>query len=342
MPELSISGYDAFNIGAADHDMIPPIDPAILSANPAFAKLHEHLTTQLLSPDAQTAATATSTARDEALATLQRCHLQLARKSILIDSLNAIACDGDNGLDAAAKERCLLAAALIQRGSLSENETNLLREDLQQLRTELEEPSSKAVMLLSKYLNDQHKALLQVVTSRPTKSTSALNVHTATLSAKIRELASSVQHQSQIILPTRQAFLTNSTASLARLYQQLLSLQIQHLERYTHGMGARSTKSQAEYLSTVSAGMAAKAKILLFQTRQDIYTGEVQEALESYAEHLNLIEERLTERETQLAEELKTYQQQGETRMRECGRRYKSVTKEIEELKAEIERLGNG
>lgn len=36
--------------------MIPPCDPSILDKNPQFKKLHQHLTANLLNPDASTKA----------------------------------------------------------------------------------------------------------------------------------------------------------------------------------------------------------------------------------------------------------------------------------------------
>lgn len=43
--------------------MLPPCDPAVLDKNPQFKKLHQHLTTKLLNPDATTKADEADPAR---------------------------------------------------------------------------------------------------------------------------------------------------------------------------------------------------------------------------------------------------------------------------------------
>ena len=319
--------------------MIPPINRSILDANPAFAKLYEHLSTALVASDCQTAVTVGSTARAETIETLKKKHLQVARRSLLIEALRAVACDADNGLDRGARERCLVAGVVLQRSFLSEDESRLLKPDVEKFKTDLEIADSKISSLLSGYLDYQHRSLLQIANPGSDKASARSRQHSSSLDVSIAKRTADLQRQKQVTLPSRQMMLANTSASLMSLYRSLLSLQIQHLERYTHGIETRSTKSQSEYLSTVSAGMASKAKILFLQARQEIYSDEVQDALATYAEHLSTVEERLGEKEKQLSDELRLYQEQGEARMRECGRRYTSVIKGVEETKREIERL---
>lgn len=317
------------------------LDPAFLAANPQFAQLHNHLVTSLLTPNGQTASLDRSVSRQETHETANKRHVQRAKTKMLQKGLRAIAFDADNGFHSAERERCLLAAEVLRKGSLSTEEGRLIEADINHFRDDLESKDPGRVGVaqsLNQYFEEQREVLIQMASaSGPphTSSSKTLESLTTILQGKL----SALEELNLRTIPALNAKLAENTSELQAFYRELIELEIQHLERHTHGIKLRSSKAQAEYLSTVSAGMAAKAKILLLQTRQEIYDDQVQEALENYAGHLSILEERLRERQRQLEEESRLFEDQGERRMRECGKRYIAVNKEIEDVKAEIARL---
>lgn len=317
--------------------MMNPANPRLLASNDAFAQLHDHLLTSLLTPNGQTTSLAKSVSRQETLETARRYCVQRAKINILRNTLKAVACDGSNSLNSALKERCLLVAAVLVKDHLRGEEKRLFGPDLEQFRSDLQFKDGVGVaQLLSQDLEERHDILYQMAAASRNASSS---IKPVSLAAVLKESLSGLEELRNQTIPSLHANLAGSISRLLGLYREWIELQIQQLERHTHGIQIRFTKAQTEYLSAVSAGMAAKSRLLLLQTRQEIYGPEAQEALENYAGHLSIIEERLRERRQQLEDETRLFEEQGDRRMRECGRRYIAVAKDIEDVKAEIARL---
>jgi len=98
-----------------------------------------------------------------------------------------------------------------------------------------------------------------------------------------------------------------------------------------------------------------EAETALWQARRDVYTPEVSRALGNYMSHLRDARGRLGESIRNLMAELEAYgveernsQSQGEGRgriakektMREMARVYKEMGRQVDEVKADLERLG--
>lgn len=317
--------------------MASQIKPAILAANPTFARLYQHLSSSLLTSNGETTSQATSGSRQEALETAKNLQMQNVKTGILEKALKAIAYDGTNGLDSALRERCLLVAACLKRPEIGHEEERLLGADFDQFQHEIASSDGNGVShLLRQELKDQRDVLLQIGTT--SKSSNPPKIST-TLSSTLRQINLALDELQLEEIPAADANLAESVSELQSLYREEIELLIEHLEQHTHGIKSRFSKTQAEYYSHVSAGMAAKARILLLQARQSIYTEDVQDALKNYEHHLYVVEERLEERERQLQDETRLFEEQGERRMHECGKRYVTATTEIQNLKAEIDRL---
>ncbi|KFY15956.1 hypothetical protein V491_05491, partial [Pseudogymnoascus sp. VKM F-3775] len=70
--------------------MIPPIDSAVLQANPKFALLHKTLSTKLLTPDGGTKNHPAQAERDAVSAELKDLRLKATRAKILRTALEEL------------------------------------------------------------------------------------------------------------------------------------------------------------------------------------------------------------------------------------------------------------
>lgn len=317
--------------------MIPPIDPTLLEANPQFAFLYKHVTTQLLNHDASTRSISLS--HDPVAKRLRQHHVQAAKYDILRRSLYSFTVD--ENLPSELIELVLSMATYLSEAptmNLSPEAHDLMVPEVEEFQDNLE----AIAPLLSKHIQEQRDSLLPLaVTSsspaKPTRSTSS-----PSLASNISPRLISLHTLQTQTLPTNNTALSNTLSTLLRAHTTHLAALIRHLELHTHGAQSRHTHARATYLSTVAAGLEAKVQILALQARHAVYTPTVQRALVSYSSHLRDYREKLREREEMVKRELDLYEDVGGDGLKECVRRYGTVAKEIEVVKGEIARLEDG
>ena len=323
--------------------MIPPIAPTTTASNPQFASLHRHLTSKLLDHDASTHVL--NVERTAKSASLRAYHIQAVKDDILKCSLRAISSDthqGGRSLPLELRELIYTTATYLSEApglNISLEDHDLMLQEVTELKSNLHLVSGTLSQHLQSQLNDLlHFSL--VVTKHDSQA--ATRPHgTSSLSSTLTSLLRSIQHDRQVTLPSAHFHLANTVVCILNLHTKLLSAQIRHLELYTHGSLSRYTRAKAEHQAILSAGMSAKSKILLLRTIQAVYTPEAQEALKRQMRHLGKVKEELEERETVVSSELRLYEREGDG-MKEVGRRYAAVLREMEDARGEIARLEKG
>jgi diphthamide biosynthesis protein 3 len=314
--------------------MIPPIDPTLLEANPQFAFLYKHVTTQLLNPDATTISISFS--HDPVAKRLRQHHVQAAKHDILRRSLYTFT--ADESLPSELVELVLNIATYLSEAptmNLSPEAHDFMVPEVEEFQDNLD----TIAPLLSKHIQEQRDFLLPLTLTstspaKPTRSTSSPSL-ASTLSTRLTSLHT-LQTQT---LPATNIALSNSLSTLLHAHTTHLAALIRHLELHIHGTQSRHTHTRATYLSTVAAGLEAKVQVLALQVRHAVYTPTVQRALVAYSSHLREFREKLREREEMVERELDLYEDVGGDGLKECARRYGTVAKEIEAVKGEIARL---
>jgi diphthamide biosynthesis protein 3 len=351
--------------------MIPPIATAIIESNPQFASLHKHLTTNLLNPDGSTYAISQS--HTSVSQSLHSYLLRIAKEELLRLSLRSVAAASDrNGKTDAfnitreAKESIGTISLILDEApslQLSEEDYDLLAPGIDAFHSSLGEVASVA----SKYLQRQHDLLCKLASAAyPTQDLSSTK-HKANTKRFLNKNTSSHLAPSSLsvllqpLLPTipnpalhsSLASLADTTLQHASAHRALLTTTITHLERITHGLYARCTKARSAHLSAVAIALAKRIEMVYLQSRNRLYSVDVQEALGNYQSHLQSVEHELEERQRTLRKVLEEFDtvsldgaganagngQRG--MMREVGRRYGEVLRETETVKDEIQKIEN-
>ena len=169
----------------------------------------------------------------------------------------------------------------------------------------------------------------------------------------------------QIPVPTLHsslASLYNTTLQHSATHLTLLRTVLTHLELTMHGLHARNTKARSAHLSTVASALSKKIEMVYLRCRNSLYNKDVQTALGNYQRHLEKMEREVGEREWCLRGVVDEFESvgsgldlenggEGEDKgkgkgkkgvMREVGRRYGEVLREIERVREEVERLEGG
>lgn len=142
--------------------------------------------------------------------------------------------------------------------------------------------------------------------------------------------------------------------SLLQSHAAVLGQLIRILEA-KHGPIARSLEFRATEVMLAAQRQETEAETALWQARRDVYTPEVARALGNYMGHLRDARGRLGEAIRNLRAELEAYGVEGnsgqgqdegrgrktkEKTMREMARVYKEMGRQVDEVKADLERLG--
>jgi diphthamide biosynthesis protein 3 len=314
--------------------MIPPIAPSILTANPQFALLNKHLSTQLLNPDASTKST--STRYEPVAQKLKQHHIQAAQHDILKRTLrNMVA---DETLPPELVELIITIATYLAEApgmALSDEAHDLMAPEVEAFQSSLH----ILAPILSSHMQRERDALLPLVSSSTSASSTKLTSPPTSLTTNLTTRLTTLQTHHTTTLPTATNTLSNTLSTLLTVHTTHLATQIRHLELHTHGTLARYTSARATHLSTVAAGLEAKLRILALQAEQALYTPALQRALAAYSAHLREFRSRLSEREELLGRELDLYEDVAGDGLKECARRYRVVAREIEVVKGEIARL---
>ncbi len=358
--------------------MIPPVAPSTLDSNLQFAALHRNLTTSSLNPDGSTRAT--SEAHVPISGALHANLLRAAKKELLRSSLRNIiaASEGGGGDDVLnqlpeLRELAGTISILLDEApsmNLNEEEYDLLGPDVDAFQDHLQ----KIAGAVSKDLQRQHDLLCKVASPSPSPAQDVtLATHQANSKRTLHKTASTISSQSPNSLPSLlqpllpetpnpalqapRTALSNTALQHSSVHRTLLTTTLTHLERTTHGLHARHTKARSAHLGAVAAALAKRIEVLYLQSRNRVYNVDVQGALGNYQRHLAAVGRGLEERQGMLGEVVREFDDVGmdgggldsghgqRGLMREVGRRYGEILREIEVVKeemAKLERSGGG
>jgi F0F1-type ATP synthase membrane subunit b/b' len=134
--------------------------------------------------------------------------------------------------------------------------------------------------------------------------------------------------------------LTQEATRLHELYREIVETSIRILEQTIHGSVARGTKAKADYLACVTEGMNKKLGVQHGQLMSQLYSPEIQEALQIRHDKLDA-DLKVTKRKIREAEQqLEDYRSTGG--MENLAREYAQIVSEIKRVEAEVARLKNG
>ncbi|KAI1087314.1 hypothetical protein F5B19DRAFT_78730 [Rostrohypoxylon terebratum] len=306
--------------------MLPPIDEAVLKANPDFDRLYKTLTGSLLNPDGSSKSNdPTAKKRDGVRDELRAHRLKATRQHLLRRAIVA----------ATAPQR---QQQLQQPSQSSQPRRTRSMQQTQQSRTSASAsastsapspeildlllllspllsnanamPFSSLLLLLSRPplsdLNAHFPALTAALSSTLTRQASTLarviNPHTnpsyihrsiPTLATSTTALQTSVSNTSLALSLSRQRATHDLTTHLARHAQALAAL-IRILES-KHGPSARSAELRAADAGLETQAWALAAEALLWDVRRTVYPPEARRALANYRRHLADARMRLTD-----------------------------------------------
>ncbi|KAK0642915.1 hypothetical protein B0T16DRAFT_376397 [Cercophora newfieldiana] len=352
--------------------MLPPVEDAVLQHNPDFAALYKTLTTALLNPDGSTKHDPAAKGRNAVREELAQHRKEAAKKHLLIQAISTVNPTPQDAKPAPSLIRRTKPQPQLQRNQVAELPSPLL-DLLLLLPPFLADPppsltpESTSLLLNSPPFSDFPSLLPQLATLVSTNlNTSAVHL------ARIANPATnpSFVHRTIPSLPDHIATLTTSIASrqealtrgrlaaatslsnLLHYHAQALAHLLRSLEA-KHGPIARSLEFRATEVALTAQRQETEAQTALWQARRDTYTPEVSKALRNYAAHLRDARGRLGEAIRTLQGELEEYgvQEGGSGRegggkpgkertMREMARVYREMGRQVDEVKADLERLG--
>jgi hypothetical protein len=320
--------------------MIPPISPDVLLSNQQFASLHKTLTTKYLDQDASTKSVNTShqPVNEQSLKQLT----EKTKENILTQALRDVALwKGQDDLPDELRELVyIISTYMITVPTLTSSQQELLSSEIERLNGILPSISN----LLSQELQSQHTHLYALAKTSITEDPDRDTLFRYSFQVHLKDTLTQLATLQQTTIPAATITLINTLSTLLSLQTQYLTLQLTHLSRYTHGTLSRHTLSKSSHLSIISQALASKIRLLGLEARRSTYSAQTQSALANYATHLDELTRGLDSRIRTLEDELRLYADcdaRGGKTMEELGRRYGDVLREIEEVKGDVERLGD-
>lgn len=155
----------------------------------------------------------------------------------------------------------------------------------------------------------------------------------------IPKLKTSISESQEATAGSRLA-LANEASKLHGLYRQALESSIRILEQTLHGSVARGAKAKADYLAAVAEGMSKKLNLQRGQLMSQLYTPEIQEALQTRLEESQKENAGLKRKVREAEEHLQEYRKAGG--MERLAKEYAEILKESERVKLDISRLEEG
>ncbi|KAL3464111.1 hypothetical protein BJX64DRAFT_286800 [Aspergillus heterothallicus] len=336
--------------------MIPPCEPTVLTNNPQFQRLYQHLTTTLLNPDGSTRAIGTDPTRTEVINELRNCQVRNAKKQIKKQTLQQLAFDPDIDLPDDCRGSLAVVSFYLESSPSNLDLLNDQRDDANVhslLASDIDEFYShlpKAMPAFARALSSNVQDLRALANA--SGSTQRLKMQTkvgrqSSLSPQMSERMQVLRQLQFSKLPAARTQMAAKAAEVLAMRAAVLERTVTLLERTKHGSLARATKAKAEHLSTVAHGVDGKLKAVRFDLLATIHTPEVNSALSQYYRHLRDVWVRLEERRELALHELKAYADADSIagvppksgQIVEIVRRYGSLITEIEEVSTEIQRL---
>ncbi|AEO62156.1 hypothetical protein MYCTH_2313216 [Thermothelomyces thermophilus ATCC 42464] len=353
--------------------MLPPVDHSILQANPEFAALYTKLTTAVLNPDGSTKSGPATKERRAVTEELNEYRLRAAKQHLLkhaISNANPQSLQTQHApvpslsksrprpqqqetpasvdLPAPLLDLLLLLPTLLDAPSdLSHESVTLLLSNppLSDFPTHL----PQLARLVSSTLHASAVHLARI--ANPTTNPSFVHRSIPALPTYAASLASTVADRKAELSRARLSAATQLTA-LLREQAGVVSQLLRVLEA-KHGPIARSLEFRATEAALTAQRQEAEAETTLWLARRETYTPEAARALANYASHLRDAKGRLNEAIRTLRAELEAYGLDGddagsnngertgkEKVMREMARVYRDMSRQIEEVRTDLERLG--
>ncbi|QKX55657.1 uncharacterized protein TRUGW13939_02754 [Talaromyces rugulosus] len=351
--------------------MIPPCDPTILDKNPQFKKLHQHLTTNLLSPNGTTRADEADHARKAVAEELRGLQIRSAKRDILKNATRRVALDSHGGLPKDLQDNHAIIALFLDSTTATavsdEDATSLLERDIEMflnnvhvLAAHISENVALDIEALRSIADETTNSMVDNPSNRPRKRTrpSSFNNNNARrntaqqqpqLSSQLTDRTRQLRELQISTLPAARRQMAVTAAGVLAARAQVIERTVVLLERTKHGVLSRATKAQADHLATVAEGMNGKAQVMKLEALTTIYTPETTAALEDYRKHLRDTHARLEETQNIAVQTLEEYERVGAQLgkdgqlvsgpMADIARRYGALTKEVEAVRADMSRL---
>ncbi|KAI9839579.1 MAG: hypothetical protein M1819_002205 [Sarea resinae] len=311
--------------------MLPPVDPAVLAKNPQFEKLYKQLISSKLNPDGSTKGSSAQESRDAIKEEMKNAEEEAAKCHIIRTSLKAITVRADELPNELLDVIEIVATQL--NSSLSAEERELLEEDVEYFLDHLHAVGKT----LSSHISELSLQVAKVAHPEETKP-QMLAVAAKNLPGEILARRQAIIEKQDSVV-TQRIELVNLATKVLAAHRELQETTIRVLEQTKHGSVSRAAKARAEHLAVVAEGMDAKLRLTKQDALNSIYTPPVRSALKNYLVHLQDSESRLEQRRAAAERELQRYEAAGDD-MDEITARYATFLKEMEEVAADIKRLG--
>ena len=252
-------------------------------------------------------------------------------------------------MSAVAEVPELLLALLLVLPQLLEAEKSLPQESIELLLSSppLSELGAMMPDLAALVSSNLHSSALSLARlTHPTTNASYLHRHVASLPQDHAALLASVEKARQDLAVARARTLA-SLVELLHTYTKCLAHLVRSLEA-KHGVVARSLELRATDVALQAQRVDADAQSALRNLAKEVYSPEAIAALRNYAAHVQDAKLRATDRLRSLQAELGEYGvgatggEGKEKMMREMARVHGEMTRQIEEVKKDLERLHDG
>ncbi|KAK4245094.1 hypothetical protein C7999DRAFT_34555 [Corynascus novoguineensis] len=351
--------------------MLPPVDHNVLQDNPEFAVLYSKLTTSVLNPDGSTKNGPATKDHRAATEALNEYRLQAAKQHLLTHAISTVnphslqtqhvpvpslskrprpqpqVPSTPADLPSSFLDLLLLLPPLLETPSDKSSEAAALlltNPPLSDLPTHL--PQLARLVSSSLHSSAMHLARIANPTTNPSyvhRSIPALPTYAASLASMVADRKAELTRARLLVATQLTALLQEQVGVLTQLLRVLEA---------KHGPIARSVEFRATEAALTAQRQEAEAETTLWLARRDTYTPEATRALTNYANHLRDAKGRLNEAIRSLKTELEAYgvdESDGETGgatggkekiMREMARVYRDINRQMEEARADLERLG--
>jgi hypothetical protein len=358
--------------------MFPPVEDAVLQNNPEFANLYQILTTAILNPDGTTKNDPGAKSR-EAVREVRPSVLQLLTPFPADQLPNRPTQELEKHRLKAVKQHLLIQAIAETsppEPKPSSSKSSRLRRG--EPSTALPDPILELLVLLPPLLTSppDPETLSLILSSEPflslpTHLPQLAQLVSSTLHASALDLARianpntnpSYLHRAIPGLPDTYTALeekvearkdelvkvrlkaTSSLVGVLQQHTQILTLLIRTLEA-KHGVVARSLELRAEEVSLMARRGELEAKIAADGVRAEVYSPDVVKAMSNYSAHLKKMGMRAEEEIRELQGKLEDYgvgvpgEEVKERTMKKIAQVYGETSKEMEEVQADLDRLG--
>ncbi|KAF5027195.1 hypothetical protein F66182_683 [Fusarium sp. NRRL 66182] len=353
--------------------MFPPVEESILQKNPDFSSLYKNLTNNILNPDGSTKTNPAAKERKAVREELDRRRLLSAKQHLLTRAIETATPSstppatrassrlrapqnhqaGDSKLQKQQQQpslpEALLDLLLVLPPLIDANNPPLPQDTLQLLfahppLSDLETLIPALAPVIASNLRTSALGLARI--AHPSTNPSFLHRHIASLPSTVSSLRSDLT-AAEADLSTHRLRSLATLTSLLQAASHALSLLVRALE-VKHGVVARSLELRAAEVSLHARRYDADAAIAAASVRRAVYTPQAIAALRNYGSHLRDARIRSEERIRGLAAELEDYGvgveggEAKERKMREMSRVYREMTRQIDDVRNDLDRLNQG